>query len=337
METVGSRWRSARTTVALDSWSYLAEDLVRIHATWREREDFEEKRGDFVSLYAKVREEILLQSSRESFFHAGRVCFQTGGMVTLTYDFRTAEELLDFHPVGAIKNILERDKSKNSVRLRGEYRILIGEPFEGFLRISGTAEALAENAPNLNFALWTHEGDAVTFPDRDQIDLAKRTRGETGVGDYFVVAHGYRLLGTLSAARRRRIRFDRNRLPLHFSQPSFAIISGYRDSTLHRNVYSEVIWERPLGDRFRSTIRFDVAMEGGELKWTVNRAKPLFGADKKLDRLKENAPYSGSVTVFTNGSEVVFSKIELRGKTRPEWFRLRARARAEEDAKRLGE
>ena len=97
-------------------------------------------------------------------------------MVTLTYDFRNAEELLDFHPVGAITNVLERDKSKNSVRLRGEYRILVGEPFEGLLRISGTAETLAEHAPNLNFALWTHEGDAVTFPDRDQIDLAKRDR-----------------------------------------------------------------------------------------------------------------------------------------------------------------
>ncbi len=157
------------------------------------------------------------------------------------------------------------------------------------------------------------------------------------MGDYFVVAHGYRLLGTLRAAKRRRTRFDLSRLPLHFKQPSFAIIAGYRDSTLHRNVYSEVIWERPLGDRYRSTVRFDISMAGGELKWTVNRAKPLFGADKKLDRLKENAPYSGSVTVFTNGSEVVFSEIELRGKTRPEWFRLRARARAEEDAKRLGE
>ncbi len=41
--------------------------------------------------------------------------------------------------------------------------------------------------------------------------------------------------------------------------------------------------------------------------------------------------------MFTNGSEVVFSKIEIEGKIRPEWFRIRARARAQEDVKRLGE
>lgn len=73
------------------------------------------------------------------------------------------------------------------------------------------------------------------------------------------------------------------------------------------------------------------------MRWTVNRSNPLLGADEQLSLLEDKAPYSGSFTVFTNGSAVVFSKLEIEGRIRPEWFRQRARVRAQEDAKRLGE
>ena len=334
-QAVYSEFKSSAPGGVVGLWNYLAGDVIKVITAWRGREDFDDVRGDLRSLYRKIRKKVLVQSPRESFFHAKKTRVQKDGMVTLTYDFSTREQLLDFYPVGETENVLQWDKSRKSVHLQGEFRILMGEPFQDVLRVSGVAKFLFEEAPNVNLALWTHEEDTVTCPNSDKIDLTGKTRSEPEAGDYFVLAHGYRLLGCIRAAKRKGIRYDRNRLPLYFFQPTFAVISGYRGMPLHRNVLSELIWEIPVDDRLKGTVRFDVSIKGGKLKWTVNKFKPPFREVRKLDRLARNAPHSGSVTLFTNASEVELFRIEIQGKMRPEWFRLRAGSRAREELKRL--
>ncbi|MCZ6795203.1 MAG: protein kinase, partial [Planctomycetota bacterium] len=323
-------WEDAPAEAGADGWEYLTGEAAAIIAAGRERDDFDDVRRDLESLYVKSLAESLLLRPRESYFRARKVKFEKR-VVTLTYDFATEEEIEDFHAVRGRRSSVEWLKSARALRLRGERRLLEGAPFQGRLAVRGWApvKGFPEEAPNLNVALWTRDEDVVTKRDLGVFELDKTVDSSEEVpADYIVLAHGYRLRTNVRTTSSSRYDYDDD-LPKYLSRPTFAILSGVRGKSLHGFPLRELVWEMPIGNTFRRSARFAVLMADGKLQWAVNGRTLPFERAYPVEWFARQAPRKGSVTFFTNRSSVAYSKIEVVGELRPEWFREVSLAQAQ--------
>ena len=319
-----------------DSWRFLVSEATLLIKAWSERDDFDAVQAELGELYVKAHSEGIMTRPKESFFHAKKTKFHNEGQVSLSYDFSAPAQLQDFFTVGK-RGVVECVKSNKCLRLRGEIRFLRGIPFKGFLAVRGMAPkgGFLEASPNVNLALWTREDDMVSSSRVGQLDPDDDDDSSALGSDYFVLAHGYRATLAARVTSSTSSYYDETKLPKFCFQPTFALIAGTRGLPLHQSVIGEVIWELPINNRLRNGVDFAAVMDGGDLRWTVQRAALPIQSSPDIDRLREIAPHSGSVTFFTNRSTVMFARLEIRGRLREEWYRERAQSLAGEDLKRL--
>ena len=337
--------------VARDEWDYIAADTGQLITAWREQPGFHSVRESLRELYKNARVEALLLLPPEEFFHAKTVKFKKrkGGdrdednsILSLTYDFSTEEQLQDFNSVegGRVRWL----KPKKAMEFSGEVRFLDGEPFQNRLSVEGQVPAGGFDtvAPNLNIALWTDARDSVT----GKLDLSRenwrrrrnrdREDADDAPVDYVVLGMGYKLEVDLDGFGRGFGRLVKGFLPSFFKEAVFAIFFGGHGNRLHKDLRREkIIWDMPVGSRLASAVRFNVLFDGKSLKWAVNGRSLPFDATEVMKRVRENAPYSGSVTFFSNDQKVAYSKLIIEGLLDPEWLRSKVTAMVEEELESL--
>jgi pSer/pThr/pTyr-binding forkhead associated (FHA) protein len=330
-----------------DGWEHVAETAAELLLGSRGRPGLNEARADLAALYARARARALALLPPEGFFHARSMKALPDGGVRLSYDFSSEEELRDFVPRrDAVVNPVRWVKARKLMILKGEVRLLAGNAFRERLFLEAAVGVPDPSAPNVNVGLWTREGDAVSVTGANGLDLRRWRDGRGDApGGYFVFAQGYRLpfeVEDLLPAPGRDDRFGRfargfrSFLPAYLREPSFAILAAAHGASLHRDE-RELIWEMPSSSTLRGgAFRFTLAMRSGEIEWTANGKRLSFAESLHLQRLREGVPHTGSVTFFTNESEVHFSKLEVEGTLDPKWLARQAEAQAAIELATLG-
>ena len=325
-------------------WRLLAVQAAALIVGWRDRREdgtpFESMRPELVDLYRAVRLESLGEAASDGAFHAKKVRVESNGRVALLYDFSDEEQLKDFQPAKtAVKNPLKWSQRKRAVLLRGQVRFSSGDPFEGDLVVTATAAATDGEAPNVNVALWTREDDVLEVAaDGAGIDLRGWRDDPDGAEptDVIVVGMGYRLPfdvadligddgGLLSRFRRTVEAF----LPAYLRQTTDVVLAAHHGRGLHGD-RRELVWEE--GTRVSSgAVRYLVGVEDGRLRWELNGRKISLKDSLRLERLMSAPARKGSVTFFTNSSDVQYGKIEIEGRLNPTWWRERRDAQIERE------
>jgi len=350
---------TASVAVRGDLWNHVADEAGLLLVSWRDPSaaasaEREASRATLRALYVAAREAALALLPPETFFHAADVRRDGSGLTMLSYDFSDGDQALDFVPVQAGIGALEWFDKRRLLKLSGEVRFLTGDPFRERIGVTAIVPkaAYSSDSPNINVALWTRAEDRITpLSDGRRIDFDAWRPGiapdDQVPADYFVAGVGYLYefdlssLGRGPGARRGPGRggltgFLENLLPGYLREPSLALLSGARGRSLH-HTRKEVIWESPAATVLRGAppVKVTVQIFGPEIGWRINN-KPLnVQSSRELDRLKTNAPHSGSLSLFTNGSNVHFSSIEVFGELDPEWTAKRARAIAAEELAKL--
>ncbi len=331
-----------------DFWDYLASMVGELILGWRKRPDYPGQQEVLRASYLKSREEALARSPPENLFHARTAKILNGGKeVRLSYDFSTDEQIRDFvPPKSAVVNPVGLVKSRKLLTLKGEVRLLEGNPFRERLAVRGIVRALNSSAPNVNVALWTHETDVMSVSqDGRGIDLTRWRFGGGGEPDeIFVFAMGYKLPfevddllggdpgpGPFGRRGGSPLRGLRAFLPVYLREPSFVILGVNHGSPLH-NSRQELIWEMPVGNQIKGGLRFELEMADGKAtKWIVDGRRLPYTQSLLLSRLERKKPHQGSMTLFTNGSEVHYGQLEIEGRLDPTWIRAKVKSQAEKE------
>jgi len=333
-----ARLTASEAAVPADLWNRIADDTVELIAGFRAAGGSSAERGGVRAtlgdLYLRARETSLASRPRETLFHAATVKAVKDGTIELVYDFSTREQLLDFRPVLPSTTIVEWVEKRKLLRLRGEVRLLDGNPFHDRIEVTGSVPKGGYDSAhaNINVALWTHEKDAVTPADVKVRDWLEDP-SSVPPSDYFVFGNGYIFQPELPPGIGR---FMFRRLPDLMKEPTLALLAGERDKGLHRTK-AELLWEGPPGASLRgNAFRFTVEIAGGTLlRWRVNNKAQPIQSGLELSRVAEKAPHSGSVTVFTNGNDIYLAQLEVRGLLAEEWLRNRARRLATAELARV--
>jgi hypothetical protein len=319
-----------------DAWDFLAQDVAELILFLKGRSGGDEERARLAELYLKAREQALRLLPPEDLFHAKTIEQHKEGLIRLTYDFSTAEQLEDFVSSKGAGASVGWVESRKLLQLRGEARFLAGNPFTGWLGVAATVAGCEADAPNINVAFWTHDGEGVTLRP-EQLDLRNwREGGQSTPEDYLVFGMGYLLeidLEKVLGPWERFARGVKGLIPVYMKEPSYVILAGSRGKTLHQR-RSERLWDAALGKKLKGAARFEIELKEGNLKWIFNRSKVPYLASTDLKRLLE-VPRRGSVNFFTNGHDVYYAALEIWGRLDSGWVEERARARAREELERL--
>jgi len=285
---------------------------------------YKQHRATLRELRMRAVESIYTRRGVASLFH-GDFREGKGGLVRIDYDFSSAEALKDF----VVLNGEMRHDSK-SLLLAGECRLLHGNPFRTRMRITAHAARYTPTSPNLNIAVWTRPEDEVTSQptitetdaqkEQEKADKAKYGPTENGTdlpNDYVAFCVGYRLSGeTLNQVGEAKA---------VATMPAFAIVAGIRGITLHRGHGSGTYytyWAESVGNRLKGGQKIMLDLEPDSFRWSTG-AFPLHTALRKRrpDAMSwlRRTPTIGSVTLFTNGSEVRYSRLRVEAELAPSW------------------
>lgn len=271
---------------------------------------------------------------RASLFH-GTVRFPTPEEVEIVYDFSSAEQLRDFHPVGGKTDPLSVEDGL--LDLEGEVRLLQGNPFQG--RITVTVEIVRCNldAPNVNVALWTTEKDRLTHGGEAVSSTGAASAGASeesadGTLDHVVFCVGYvpvePLVDSLKlASSEGRVLF-----------PCWAILGGKRGKTLHADLSWQCLWGQNYFKRLKTPAVLRIAWRSDGFEWSVGAAalheEVDAGTRERLLALAARKPI-GSITFLTNGERILLGSLTLAGSLNSEWLEDQLQTRAVADLERL--
>ena len=76
-------------------------------------------------------------------------------------------------------------------------------------------------------------------------------------------------------------------------------------------------------------------MDGRDLKWKLNNKTINYRTSLAIARLGERIPHTGSFSLFTNNSTVLFQSLEIVGRISKEWASGLAKSIAERELKKL--
>jgi len=276
-------------------------------------------------LVRSVKEKARLEGPR-SLFHAHRVKTGAENMMELSYDFSSEDELDDFF---LISSSGDRSIERKQLKLRGEWRLLRGDPFKTRLDITLDVSQFSPAAPNINLALWTHEGDRVTYDSSYTVASNVSPDGSAPgpVDDFLVLSVGYQPRASSSV----RLLGSPN---LIVPTPCFVILEGVHGKPLHANYDWRCLWGEPIGTKVRGLQHIRVVLRPDAFQWLVNNDNLSQKAYRKspsaIQSLQKNDA-KGSITFFTNGETVHFDSIRIEGELNPQWLEeeLERRARAE--------
>ena len=106
----------------------------------------------------------------------------------------------------------------------------------------------------------------------------------------------------------------------YLRNPCFVLFAGYPQQMLHSDPTRELIWHEPSGSRLVGAVNYAAVMENGQLKWSVKGHSLGVRKSPRYDLLQGNMPHRGSVTLFSQGEKIIYSKIEIMGQLDPDWF-----------------
>ena len=248
-------------------------------------------------------------------FVNGKARLTSNQTLTIFYDFESAEHERDF----VVKNG-SVSTSQNHLVVRGECRLLHGNPFRDSISVTAVATQFKPEAPNLNIAVWTHENDRITFEDRQ---VNKHGASEEAPNDYVVFAVGYKLDRRVRAGNFVQVVNTKRRVRV----PAFAIFGGHRGRELHSTsdtFYPESFWAESTVNKVRGKQTIQLKMHPDKFEWSVNRKR----WDKRARKMgsPELASYlaqdgaEGSITLLTNGRRVWYDSIKVQGLLNQEWL-----------------
>ena len=326
-------------------WDFVANEAAILIQAWSDRSGWTEVRDVVHDLFLTARLAALASRPSGDVFHAASMRTDASGLVRLTYDFSDEQQLDDFITIGG-RRAIGWDERKKVVKVNGEIRFLHGNPFRNRLSITATVPkgGYYVQRPNINFALWTHDGDVVT-PTMEGLDFRRWRPGQGSDDpepkDYFVVGTGYVFKVDLSELGRDiglggRLGGTLERfLPPYLREPSLVILAAERGKGLHHTI-KESIWDGSAGTLLRGgTVKVSIQMYGSNLAWKVNKKSINFSSSRYLSRLVPEDPHSGSFTMFTNGETVYISSLEIAGELDPSWSESHSQRVVESELKRL--
>ena len=340
---------AAAEKAAPEEWTFAAREAARLLHAWPDPPAG--VASDLAKGFVADRAKALLNRPLESFFHAQSLKTLQSGGILLTYDFADDAQLEDFVPArparapaksagsggkaGASPGVCKRLSDKKALELTGEVRFLHGDPFEETIVVTGKVGACAAEAPNVNVAVFTSPEDAVAFtPAEFDGNAWWRRRGRLLRPEYVVFGTGYHLPLELSdevlaAGGRRALG------AAHGREPSFALLGGEHGRNLGYSP-EQILWSQAGSGGLASSFTFQVGAGKGALQWTVKGRKVPFAKTPDIARLGETLSTRGSFSLFTLGSTVVYTGLEVQGKLRAAWPAEEAERLAREELALLG-
>lgn len=269
--------------------------------------------ADLDELFLKARIQALRLEPESVLFHAASVELQDGRL-RLEYDFRKDQQLEDFIAVGGASRFRRQGEE---LWLRGEFRLLRGNPFQGSLsaRLRVPAGAYDQAAPNVNVALFTGDGHGVT--PRGTITLTQAlAEGDARAAAYLVFALGYRAAAADWGGRsvdEVRPAGSSEFVPL----PAHVLFAGAREKPLNSGP-GECLWARALKRPLRGALRLEVEVGDEDCRWALNGRSLLPRTRPSPERIFSPGRL-GSLSVFTNGREFLLASLEVDGALSPHW------------------
>ncbi len=294
-------------------------------------------KGHFVT----ARTADLLSGGIADFFHAATVKQSSSGVVELSYDFASKEQMNDFVAVEKVETELQWLSDQKTMVIQGEVRFLEGMPFKEYLSVNGLVAKTSLEQPNVNIGVWTTAEDQLTpsFKNFDWRDFRNRGLGGAKPG-YVVFGMGFYLNirggGFAGRGMDRMIGRWRNMLPAYFREASFALFAGERTKAVG-GLDGELIWEMPADTMVFPPLSFAVGVKNGDITWTFKRrAVPVKNKQAQLLRLKKSLKNEGSFSLFTNSNTVFFTMLKITGVLRGEWADEQAQRVAAKELEALG-
>ncbi len=311
------------TSGALEEWRSLVADLESVVGAYSGLPQLDKTRESLAAIWLRAWGRELLEHGVDDLF-AGAATEPTEGIVRLAYDFSHAEQLADFVVVAGTAHIVE-----GALVLRGEARLLYGDPFHGEIRVRALAD-YEPRAPNVNVALWTREADRVTFDGKNRGRSLSRSVATTPGGklgshpnDYVAFGIGYAVA-------------PGNIAETGVAAPVFAIVGGERGRQLHAGDRRPLLycpWAEGSIGRLKGAVELSLQAGPESFAWSVGRLQLHSRVHKATPDAVEwvrKAQHRGSVTLFTNGREVRYARLLVEAALDPAWIEpeLERRGRA---------
>ena len=242
-----------------------------------------------------------------------------------------------------MKNGSQIELYEGRAKLRGEFRIGKGEMFRKRLSLVAKvpSDGYSPQSPNINFALWTNEADKLSPKTPENDAEAIPQPGEEPVvpaglpQDYFVFGVGYKV--HVYNMRHRAFEYLSLRgtnTPLQM--PAYALIGGRRGQRVHEMQEDDCVWGVSAMGKVKGQQVIKIVMKAGELPaWTVNSRPMAIKDGKGTDLLRRAEPYTGSVTVFTNGEVIDLDSLLIEAELNPTWIDSQLAAIAEKELKKI--
>ena len=303
------------------SWKSVLSEAKRLITGFRATGEYVAKRRTLAAVYLDAAVALQKEFAPENLFSAK--VKERRGLIVLSYAFKKAEELADFVPIGPQEN--KARIGRRGLTLTGEYRLLRGNPFREKLSVTSVVSkgGYDPRAPNINVALWTHDEDAVSTEPGVYFGTTDRVieDDDKNANDYVVFGIGYHVP---------------NRGFLHIRglstvapYPANALLGGERGNPLHGDSPSECVWATGVIAKTKGSQICQIKMDRKTLSWKVNRKTIPVSRSDDFGRFARAEPYTGSVSLFTNGQTVTYTSLEVEGELDPDWIDQELRRRAE--------
>lgn len=302
------------------AWEALAAQATALQGEWRAAPGYSKHRLHLRRIHVQARIRAARAGRFGALTSATRMEWRENRL-SLQYDFESVDELRDFHLVPGKDSSIRRTGS--ALQLRGECRLLEGNPFEGRIVVRGEVPAGGYDgaSPNINVALPTRQGDVLTDPARPPPSVLNA--GIAGGGpppdDFLAFCIGYRKVTAVYGDRRlEQITLVGSPDPIPL--PANAVLAGRSGRLFHTDA-RECLWAAPLKGRLQGAVRFEISLDEEEPSWKVNGKDVADLKEAAGARWRGSAGRPGSVTLFTNSSQARFESIEVEGEVQDSWIR----------------
>ncbi|HVR75520.1 MAG TPA: FHA domain-containing protein [Planctomycetota bacterium] len=301
------------------AWEALAAQATTLAGEWRAAPGYSNHRLHLRRIHVQARIRAARAGRFGALTSATRMEWRENRL-SLQYDFESDDELRDFHLVPGKDSSIRR--AGGALQLRGECRLLQGNPFEGRIVVRGQVPAggYGGTSPNINVALPTRQGDVLTDPARPPPSVLNA--GVAGGGpppdDFLAFCIGYRKVTAVYGGRQLEQITVVGR-PDAVQLPANTVLAGRSGRLFHTDA-RECLWAAPVRGRLQGALRFEISLDEEEPSWKVN-GKDMADLRAVGARWRGGGGRPGSVTLFTNSSQVRFESLEVEGEVQDSWIR----------------
>ena len=318
----------------------LTTDLTAWILSCRPLPGYDRVKDTLAKAFLAARSESVRVGVPQSLISGKVQSYKPDGSIEILYDFNSEPELKDFR---SVKGGSQIELYEGKAKLRGEFRIGKGEMFRKRLSLLAkvTTGGYSSDSPNINFALWTSDGDKVSpkVPDTDAEaipDPGEETPVPAGLPqDYFVFGVGYKV-HVYNQKHRAFEYLSLRGVNTPIQMPAYALIGARRGLRVHEIPEDDCVWAAPAAGKVKGAQVIKISMKPGELPvWNVNSRTMPVKDGKGTDLLRRTDPYMGSVTIFTNGEVIDLESIFIEAELNPTWIDAQLTGIAEKELKKI--